>query len=173
MNIPEGALNTSGSELRPVLNSPDDITDRLLEDIADGALNSLTINYNLKYDVTPQKYSSPFFLAYHKKKFKAVKFRIYLGTEVTSIAGMFGGMPGLKKVPFFDTSRITDMSSMFRDSRSIESVPAYDTSKVVTMRSMFRNCRALTKIPEFKALRAYLWVKEPIKQHICTKSPKN
>ena len=83
----------------PVLNSPDDINDKLLLQISRNELDSLTINYEFttKFDnredwedyKKEQIRINPFWRASRIKPIKRIEFEIRLGKNVHSLAGAF------------------------------------------------------------------------------------
>ena len=83
----------------PVLNSPDDITDELIQQIINNDLDSLTINYEFttKFDnkedwedyKKEQMRINPFWRANNITPIKRIEFEIRLGKNVHSLAGAF------------------------------------------------------------------------------------
>ena len=119
----------------PVLNSPDDINDKLLLQISRNELDSLTINYEFttKFDnredwedyKKEQIRINPFWRASRIKPIKRIEFEIRLGKNVHSLAGAFMKFKKLRQVNIQDTSNITDMSFMFYN-RQLEYFQCYE-----------------------------------------------
>lgn len=145
-------INRSRSKLfnsTPVLNSPEDITDELIEAIADNKLDSLTINYeftrpyrgvyeNLEKWEEEQYRTNPFWKANQLRELKCIDFEIILGKKVHSLVSAFQGMFHLEYVNMKDTSNITDMREMFYEAKSFnQPVGDWDTSRVTNMSGMF------------------------------------
>ena len=137
----------------PVLNSPDDITDELINKICSNDLDSLTINYEFTKDLKvyenynykefdkERKRINPFWIANNKTKIKRIEFEIKFGSNVNSLSCAFLDFKKLEYVNIIDTSNITDMSGMFcRASSFNQPIGNWDTSKVSDMSVMF--CQA-------------------------------
>ena len=132
----------------PVLNSPDDITDKLIQQIISNDLDSLTINYEFtsKFDNSEdledykkeQIRINPFWKANRINPIKRIEFEIRLGENVHSLAGAFREFEELEYVNIKDTSHVTDMSFMFYKARSFnQPIANWDTSNVSYMHRMF------------------------------------
>ena len=143
-------LNTStnSSASNPVLNSPEDINDELIEAIADNKLDSLTINYEFTRSYCKgenwdkweeeQYRTNPFWKANQLRKLKCIDFEIILGKKVHSLASAFQYMSHLEYVNLKDTSNITDMREMFGNAKSFnQPIGNWDTSNVTDMSRMF------------------------------------
>ncbi len=115
----------------PVLNSPDDITDELIQRIIDDNLDSLTINYEFtRAPNTDEEWgkwckwnkeqirTNPFWRANSIKPLKRISFEIKLGPNVHSLAGAFSQFHELEYVNIKDTSNVTDMNNMFNYAES-------------------------------------------------------
>ena len=135
----------------PVLNSPDDITDELINKICSNDLDSLTINYEFTKELKvyynyiefdkERKRINPFWIANNKTKIKRIEFEIKFGSNVNSLSCAFLNFEKLEYVNIADTSRITDMSGMFCGASSFnQEIGNWDTSNVTNMSGMF--CRA-------------------------------
>ena len=133
---------------KPVLNSPDDITDELIQRIIDDNLDSLTINY--EFTRGPNTYegwckwnkeqirTNPFWRANSIKPLERISLEIKLGPNVHSLAGAFSEFRELEYVNIKDTSNVTDMSCMFACAPSFnQPIGNWDTSNVTDMNNMF------------------------------------
>ena len=69
----------------PVLNSPDDITDELIQQIINNDLDSLTINY----EFTADENSNPFRKLRYASRLRRIEFPIILSPEVHSLKEAF------------------------------------------------------------------------------------
>lgn len=140
----------------PVLNSPEDITEELIEKILSNALDSLTINYEFTRapskdacadrDLDEWKKSqyatNPFWRANSVSPIKRIEFEIRLGKRVHSLAGAFKDFEMLEHVNIQDTSRIDDMSYMFSGAKSFnQTIGEWDVSNVKDMDSMFAGAK--------------------------------
>ena len=141
----------------PILNSPKDITRKLIMDIVNNNIDSLTINYEFtRKRLDKEKDSSwekelyrtnPFWKANRKKELKRIEFEIILGKKVRSLAAAFMNMKSLEYVNLKDTSNVTDMSYMFSFAESFnQPIENWDTSNVTDMSDMFGYCTALTTL---------------------------
>lgn len=143
--------------LNPVLNSPADITDEVIDGIINNSIESLTINYNLKgseycslwEEKCEAENNSPFTKANSKNPLEEIRFKIIFGDKVTSTEFMFYGLEKLTLIPLFDTQNVTNMRSMFRGATSLTTVPLFDTQNVTDMTGMFSQATSLTSIPLF------------------------
>lgn len=141
----------------PVLNSPRDITDDLIQRIIDNNLDSLTINYEfsreLDNNIVPyhdclnfKYYCNPFLRANRQKPLKRIEFEVRLTKNVTSLRGAFWRMEDLEYVNLNDTSMITDMRCCFDGARSFnQPIGHWDTSNVTNMCSMFSDAPAFNQ----------------------------
>ena len=140
----------------PVLNSPDDITDELIQRIIDDNLDSLTINY--EFTRGPNTYegwckrnkeqirTNPFWRANSIKPLERISFEIKLGPNVHSLAGAFSEFHELEYVNIKDTSNVTDMSCMFACASSFnQPIGNWDTSKVTDMSEMFLEAKSFNQ----------------------------
>lgn len=148
-----------------VINSPSDITPKLLDDISLNMVGSLTINYDLvslgerefldknhwqdDYSEKIYEVNNPFFRANQIKRIEKIDFEIKLGANVKDISGLFHGLKDLKKAPLFDTRNVQKMTDMFSDAERLKEVPKYNTSKVTDMSYMFRGARRIKEVPLF------------------------
>ena len=108
----------------PVLNSPDDITDELIQQIINNDLDSLTINYEFTKKIcrsrpwddwkNEQMRINPFWKANKITPLKRIEFEIKLGENVHSLASAFENLEKLEYVNIQDTSGVTDMKSLLR-----------------------------------------------------------
>ena len=143
-------------ERNPILNTPYDITDELIDKILNNDLDSLTINYEFskipsclgdRSETISSRYAkleelqlktNPFRIANSKRPIERINFEIKLGKKVHSLAGAFCNFEKLKYVNIKDTSNITNMSHMFREAKSFnQPIGGWDTSKVTNMSYMF------------------------------------
>ena len=140
----------------PVLNSPDDINDKLLLQISRNELDSLTINYEFttKFDnredwedyKKEQMRINPFWRANNITPIKRIEFEIRLGKNVHSLAGAFRKFEELEYVNIHDTSHITDMSFMFFKAKSFnQPIVNWNTSQVTDMSNMFFNAKSFNQ----------------------------
>ncbi len=143
-------------ERNPILNSPDDITDDLIQRIIDNNLDSLTINYEFSrksismHDRDKWKKdqcrTNPFYAANEKHSLKRIEFEIILGRNVHSLAAAFADMKWLEYVNLRETSNITDMSSMFENAKSFnQPIGDWDTSNVTNMSDMFNGATSFNQ----------------------------
>lgn len=137
----------------PILNSPKDITRKLINDIVNNNLDSLTINYEFtRKRLDKEKDSSwekelyrtnPFWKANRKKELKRIEFEIILGKKVRSLAAAFMNMKSLEYVNLKDTSNVTDMSYMFYFTESFnQPINNWNTFMVKNIDNMFEEATA-------------------------------
>ncbi len=148
--------------LNPVIDSPDDITQDLIQKIIDNSIDSLTINYEFTKAWTPtekegdfksylkweeeQNKTNPFRRANKVSPIKRINFEIKLGSKVHSLAYAFGGFKSLEYVNIKDTSNITDMNGMFSGASSFnQPIGNWDTSNVTDMDSMFAMAKSFNQ----------------------------
>ena len=141
----------------PILNSPYDITDELIQRIIDNNLDSLTINYEFTraqdeenegyIDYLNYRYScNPFFRANRRKPIKRIEFEVKLTHNVTSLYKAFSGMEDLEYINLNDTSMITDMTFCFFFAKSFnQPIGHWDTSNVTSMMGMFSNAEVFNQ----------------------------
>ena len=145
----------------PVLNSPDDITEDLIDRIITNNLESLTINYEFATTSTSevklyshlfsrclksQDLTNPFRIADKKRRLRRIDFEIILGKNVHSLAFAFSDMWLLEFVNLKDTSKITNMSYMFYEARAFDQpIDNWDVSNVTNMSGMFCKARAFNQ----------------------------
>ena len=136
----------------PVLNSRSDISENLRNDIESNYLESLTINYQftrfckkneqLDHWESEQRSINPFW----GLSLKRIKFKIILGSEVTSLDGAFAKQPHLEYVNLKDTSKITSMQGVFWYASTFnQPIGDWDTSKVTTMSRMFEGAQSFNQ----------------------------
>ena len=152
--IQEGSATKSkiNDERNPILNSPDDISNELIQRIMDNDLDSLTINYEFSI-CNPEdedreaewkeerKRTNPFWRANEEApvSIQRIEFEVKLGSNVHSLAYAFYQFVGLEYVNIKDTSNVTDMSGMFKGAKFFDqSIGDWDTSNVTDMHDMFR-----------------------------------
>ncbi len=134
--------------LNPVLNSPRDITDNLINRIISNNLQTLTINYEFTrrrglheswkkfYGYISKK--NPFYAANLKKPLKHLDFEIRFGPRVHSLAFAFHGLKELESVNIPTISGITDLSGIFSSCEALNQPLAHwNTSSVTDMSGMF------------------------------------
>ena len=107
----------------PVLNSPSDINDELIQKIITNSIDSLTINYEFtrcqyedEKDENWEKArltSNPFWIANQQQELTSIDFEVKLSPKVHSLACAFTGLTKLEYVSIKDTSNISNMNSMF------------------------------------------------------------
>ena len=140
----------------PVLNSPSDITDELIQKIITNSIDSLTINYeftrcphedeNRKNWEKEWLMSNPFGVANKQHELISIDFEVRLSPNVHSLACSFARMKKLKSVNLRDTSNVTDMSAMFGGAESFnQPIGNWDTSKVTDMTAMFESAKSFNQ----------------------------
>ena len=143
----------------PVLNSPNDITDELINQIINNELDSLTINYEFTKGLFPnysgvsyaswydeQFRTNPFWKANQRRKISRIEFEIKLTSNVHSLGGAFAGLIELEYVNIKDTSNITDMRDMFREAYLFnQPIGNWDTSNVTNMADMFLRAKSFNQ----------------------------
>ena len=157
-NVPKKQRNDPEFNLRnPVLNSPFDVTDDLIQRIIDNNLDSLTINYEFTRERDKNSegcqdyfnfryYSNPFFRANRHKPLKRIEFEVRLTRNVSSLHEAFSGMRDLEYVNLNDTSMITDMSFCFSFAKAFnQQIGHWDTSNVTNMAGMFAGAEAFNQ----------------------------
>ena len=128
----------------PILNSPDDITNDLLNKISSNSLDSLTINYDFcgsgeDFELDRRlKKINPFYRANKINPIKRIDFEIILTPRACSLAGAFYRCKELVYVNIKDTSNVKDMSDMFHGaSKFNQSIAHWNTSNVESMCQLF------------------------------------
>ena len=131
----------------PVLNSPDDITDELIQQIINNDLDSLTINYEFTQkfekgwsDESWEKEQiriNPFKRANVVQPIRKIEFNIILSPDIHSLSCAFCGLTELESVNISVTSNITDISWMFSRTSFNQPVENWDTSNVTDMSGLF------------------------------------
>ena len=145
-----------GDNRNPILNSPDDITEELIQAIIDNNLDSLTINYEFtralfdkeyRYDWEKEQYrTNPFWAANQKSELKRIEFEIILGENVHSLAYAFYKLHGLESVNLKDTSNVTNMERMFLCAESFnQPIGGWDVSNVKNMKGMFEDAKSFNQ----------------------------
>ena len=134
----------------PVLNSPSDINDELIQKIITNSIDSLTINY--EFTMCPKNVKSPeplfhshfddewkkrqleinpFWIANQQHELESIDFEVKLSPKVHSLACAFYNFEKLEYVNIKNTSNITNMSSMFEMAVLFNHpIGNWDTSKV-------------------------------------------
>ena len=137
--------------LNPILNSPEDITDELIQRIINNSLESLTLNY--QFTSTPifennsdddsrwkkqQIITNPFTRANEITPLRRIEFEVVFTENVTSLSAMFYGFKKLEYVNIKSVSHITDMSWMFYNATVFnQNISNWDTSMVTDMSFLF------------------------------------
>ena len=116
-------------ERNPIPNSPDDITNEIIQRIINNNLDSLTINYEFtrcrKNDEdwdnweNEQYRNNPFWRANSVTPIKRIEFEVRLGPGVHSLACAFLFFEKLEYVDIKDTSNVTRMDAMFVGATSL------------------------------------------------------
>ena len=143
-------------EPNPVINSPYEITDDLIQKIAYNQIDSLTINYeftrcrneNEDYNQwkNEQNRNNPFWRTNSITPIKRIGFEVKLGSGVHSLACAFYDFKNLKYVNITDTSKVTDMSHMFLGASSFnQPIGNWDTSSVTNMKWMFHGATSFNQ----------------------------
>ncbi len=132
----------------PILNSPDDISDELIQQIINNDLESLTINYDLSLFLNQDEISNdlkefenksnPFIKANAVTPIKRIEFEIKLGPKAHSLAYAFSGLRKLEFINLKDTSQVTNMRGMFAKTVSFnQPLGSWNTSNITDMSYMF------------------------------------
>jgi len=140
----------------PVLNSPEDITDELIQQIINNDLDSLTINYeftrcqNVDEDYKSwneaQNRTNPFWRANGISPIKRIEFEVKFGPGVHSLASAFYEFKNLEYVNIKDTFNVTNMHGMFSGAESFnQPIGNWDTSKVTDMLGMFASAKSFNQ----------------------------
>ena len=143
----------------PILNSPDDVSDELIQQIINNDLESLTINYDLSLFLNQDEISNdlkefenakiksnPFIRANAVTPIKRIEFEIKLGPKAHSLAYAFSGLRKLEFINLKDTSKVTDMSGMFEGASSFnQDISSWDTSSVTDMSEMFEEATSFNQ----------------------------
>ena len=157
--IQEGLAKKSkiNDERNPILNSPDDISNELIQRIMDNDLDSLTINYefsicnpedrNAEWE-KERKRTNPFWRANEEApvSIQRIEFEVKLGSNVHSLAYAFYQFDDLEYVNIKDTSNVTDMSGMFKGATIFDqAIGDWNTSNVTDMREMFEGAKSFNQ----------------------------
>lgn len=143
----------------PILNSPDDISDELIQQIINNDLESLTINYDLSLFLNQDEISNdlkefenakiksnPFIKANAVTPIKRIEFEIKLGPKAHSLAYAFSGLRKLEFINLKDTSQVTNMRGMFKCASSFnQNISSWDTSSVTDMSEMFEGASSFNQ----------------------------
>ena len=142
----------------PVINSSNEITHGLIQQIVDNKMDSLTINYEFtkcpKPDVgedfdawdREQLRTNPFWIANRNSPLKRIEFEVKLGSDVHSLACAFTEFNELEYVNIKDTYNVTDMSGMFSGATSFnQPIGDWNTSKVTNMFEMFHSASSFNQ----------------------------
>jgi surface protein len=132
----------------PVLNTPSDISDELIQKIITNSIASLTINYeftrcqqegeNSKNWKKVRLAYNPFWIANQQHELTSIDFEVKLSPNVHSLACAFRDFRNLRYVNIKDTSNVTSMAEMFKDAKSFnQPIGNWRTHNVTDMREMF------------------------------------
>ena len=142
--------------LNPVISSPDDITNELIQKIIENSINSLTIDYEFtrcrkENESTndwqsEQNRTNPFLRANSVQPLKSIEFEIKLTDKSHSLACAFFGFKELRSVNIKDTSKVTNMNWLFSFAESFnQPIGNWDTSNVTDMGFMFSSATSFNQ----------------------------
>ena len=142
-------------EKNPVLNSPDDISQELIDKIILNRLKSITINYPFtecedytdRFMFMQPEYPAPLFpeknpfrIADSQSGLVRIEFKVLFGPEVTTLDCAFSDFEHLDSADISVGPNIRSMAYMFANTPKFNSpVNHWDTSSVVSMRGLFYN----------------------------------